>query len=219
MPRAHSPKRVEAPTTVLIQRATLSAEIWGHTANKPGLAKLLGKASAGGHSPSRTSPCPSPCPGTHVSRVVVPIGGQDQPQEDGDHPAEGILEGPQHQQLKLSPGTARETASTPRSPSPFPGTSLPPQQKQGRKPSPGTGRYPVSPSLVHGDSGQAGAAAAAGPSVDHHGHILQGAEHCLLPPKALHHDQHQEVEADGEVPEEEGSRSGPVGSPVSLPPG
>lgn len=37
MPRAHSPKRVEAPTTVLIQSATLSAEIWGEAGNASGL--------------------------------------------------------------------------------------------------------------------------------------------------------------------------------------
>ena len=45
--------------------------------------------------------------GTHISRVVVPISVQDQPQEDTGCSQEGILEGPQHQQLKLSPGAGR----------------------------------------------------------------------------------------------------------------
>lgn len=79
MPRAQSPKRVEAPARVLIQRATLSAEICrGHTGNTPGLTMLLCKA--------RATPCPSPCPGSHISRVVVPISRQDQPQEDSKRP-------------------------------------------------------------------------------------------------------------------------------------
>lgn len=107
--------------------------VGGHRENTPGLIKLLGKVRVGGGSPSGMSSCPCPCPGTHVSRVVVPISEQDQPQEDSKHPAERVLESPQHHQLKLSPGTVRETSSTLRSPSPFPGTSLLPQQKQGMK--------------------------------------------------------------------------------------
>lgn len=88
----------------------------------------------------------------------------------------------------------------------------------GGESSPGAEVYPSSPSPAHGDSRQAGAAATAGASADHHGHILQGAEQRFLPPKALYHDKHHQVEADSKVPgEEEEGRSSPVGSVVPCP--
>lgn len=55
-------------------------------------------------------------------------------------------------------------------------------------------------SLGHSDARAAGAAAAAGPRADHHRGVLQGLEHSLRAPKTFHHDQHQQVEADGKVP-------------------
>lgn len=67
-------------------------------------------------SPSRTSPCPSPRRGTHISGVVVPVSRQHQPQEDGGRPQEGVLESPQHQQPQLAPGTGREVGGVPGSP-------------------------------------------------------------------------------------------------------
>lgn len=71
---------------------------------------------------------------------------------------------------------------------------------------------PIPSSPAYGDAGQAGAAAAAGPGAHHHGHVLQGAEHSLLSPEALHHNHHHDIETDSKVPgeeeeEEEGSRS------------
>lgn len=112
----------------------------------------------------------------------------------------------------------RETGRTLEVPKSLPRVfSSSPVEAEGEGP-PGAEVYPSSPSPAHGDSGQAGAAAAAGPSADHHGHVLQGAEQRLLPPKALNHDHHQQVEADSKVPgEEEEGRSSPVGSLVPCP--
>lgn len=185
MPRAHSPKRVEAPTTVLIQRATLSAEIWRRTHRKHAWAdKAAGQGEGWWRLPSRTSPCPSLCPGTHVSRVVVPVGGQDQPQKDSDRPAEGVLESPQHQQLKLSPDTVREISSTLRFPKPLPKDfSSTPAEAGGESPPQGQGITPALPHLLMVIRGRQGQQQQQGPVLTTMGTSFRVLSTASFPPK------------------------------------